>query len=117
MRILHHMRQFVGQQAASFGCGRSELAGSKGDVGAHGVSESVNGTCRLGGAGVGVDADIAEVVSEAGLEEGLGFRIECLARRAKGFAYDRWNLLRSRRRGDGAMEAGTGAVLDRKSVV
>jgi hypothetical protein len=65
----------------------------------------------LGGAGVGVDADIAEVVSEAGLEEGLGFRIECLARRAKGFAYDRWNLLRSRRRGDGAMEAGTGAVL------
>jgi hypothetical protein len=66
---LHNVSEFMRQECAAerrLGC---VLAGIKGNVGTRGIREGVDGARRFGGLVAGVDADVAEVVAEAGLEE------------------------------------------------
>ena len=68
--VLEGVGEFVREQPAAFGGGRSILAGAKGDVLAAGISERVDTLGSARGGGVRVDADGREVMSETGLEEG-----------------------------------------------
>src|SRR5262245_17943216 len=77
---LQRMRQLVGDQLSSRLSLGLELAGSEHDVLAERVRPCVDGPCGLGGALVGVDADLSEVVAEARLEKRPRRRIERRAR-------------------------------------
>ena len=63
--LLNDMSEFVRQQSPPFLRLRREPASAKNDVAPHGVGEGVHVVCRLAGNGVGMDAHMRKVVSEA----------------------------------------------------
>jgi hypothetical protein len=75
---------------------RRELALVENDVGAGGVSVGLNGLGGSGGFRAGVDADVAEVLAEARLEESASGSIKRMAGRAEYIAYDTGNVGGSR---------------------
>ena len=74
--LLGDVRQLVREQASSRRAVRIEAAGAENDGVADCVSEAVDVAGRFRGAVVSVDANVAEVAAEAGLEEGAGGPVE-----------------------------------------
>jgi hypothetical protein len=95
--LLHDVREFVREQFLSFAEVRCILSRAKHDMAPNGVPQCIDRPRRLRGLWVRVNADLAEVVSEARLEEGPRLRVQRLARRAQNIVDDRWS--------DGGMRA------------
>ena len=76
---MNDVGQFVGEEGAARVRGGGILAGGKGDVRAGRVGVGIDGASGFGGVRVGVDADVAEVMAEAGLEEGACGGVERMA--------------------------------------
>ena len=74
--LLHDVGQFMGEEAAAFRCVRRKAAGAENDVVAYGVGAGVERFCGGGGAGVGVDANFAEVEADARLHVAACLAIE-----------------------------------------
>src|SRR5712691_7204023 len=68
--LLQDVSQLVGQNPFSFYGRWGITTRVENHVSTNGIGQSIHGPRRFGSRGVGVDADAAEVVSEAGLEEG-----------------------------------------------
>src|SRR6266513_1863748 len=88
----YNMSKFVGEEGAARVCGGRILTGGENDVRAGSIGMSVDGAGRVGGVRVGVDADIAEVVAEARLEEGACGGVQRMARRAENVTDDAGNV-------------------------
>ena len=67
--MLDRVGQLVGQQVLAVGHFGGILAGGKVDVAAGGEGVGVDGPGRLACVGVGMDADVAEILAEARLHE------------------------------------------------
>jgi hypothetical protein len=65
-----------------------EIVCAKDNALAHGVGASAYGACRFRCLWVGVNANVAEIMSEARFHEGARFRIQRLTRRAQCFLDD-----------------------------
>jgi hypothetical protein len=99
------MCQFMGQEPAAFARPRGKSVGREEYMVADGIGKRIDGLRRFCGPPIGVNADPAEVVSEARLEEGPGSTVERLAGRAQGFVdngrshvgggLQRWSALES----------------------
>jgi hypothetical protein len=63
--LLDDVRQLVGEQAPAFGLVRSILFGSEVHVPAVGERARVDASAELGRSGVSVNANVAEITSEA----------------------------------------------------
>jgi hypothetical protein len=79
---LYDVDQFVIQQLFSGNSLGLVLSRSKYYVPAYGIRERIHGPCGLRSAGVDVDADPAEIMSEAWFEESARRGIQRLAGRA-----------------------------------
>jgi len=73
---LHHMREFVGDQASAFEGAGSKLVGAEHDVMSRRVGEGVEVLRRLSRGGAGMQPHLREVAIEARLHEGAGVSIE-----------------------------------------
>ena len=80
--LLHDVRQLVAEQLlSSFGpwvilpCAKDNIASDR-------VGQRVHAARRFGGARIGMDPDVAEVMPEARFHEGAGCRIQRLTGRA-----------------------------------
>jgi len=86
--LLHYVSQLMRQQVPTHACSRHVLLHRKSDIFAHRIRQRIHCPCRFGRPCIRVDADAAEVVAEAGLEEGAGGGVERLAGRAQYFVHD-----------------------------
>jgi len=103
--LLHHVRQFVGDQASPRAGARRVLPRPEDHIAPHRVRQRVHGSRRLSRPGIGMHAHPAEIVAEARLHEGPRLRIERLARRAQHFVDNRRHGGRPGALGDLALEA------------
>jgi hypothetical protein len=74
------MGDLMGEKQATFMGFRPQLPRPEYDIATHGVGSGIDGSGGFGSLSAGVDADGAEVVTEAGFEEGPYGRIERPAR-------------------------------------
>jgi len=77
------MRQFMGDEPLPCFGSRFVLAGCKRHVAAHCVCCGIDGLGRLLGFFIGVNPDLAEIMSKARLQKGSRTWVERLARRAQ----------------------------------
>ena len=86
------MGQFMRQQVLP-GIGLRRIAvGAEDYIWADGVGERPDRLRRFRRPGIGMDPDLAEVLSEAWFEEGTGRAVERLARRTEYLVYQRWRF-------------------------
>ena len=74
--LLDDVCEFVGKEVAAGGGVGGVVVVGEDEVVADGVGTGVDGACRAGGLGAGVDADVGEVMAEAGFEVGASFGVE-----------------------------------------
>ena len=94
---MNDMSKFVGEEGAAGAGVRGVLASVEGNMRAYGVRVGVDRARGSGGCRIGVDADVAEIMAEAGLEEGASGGVERMARRTKDVTDDAWDMSRCSR--------------------
>jgi hypothetical protein len=97
--------ELVGYQGAAARRVRLVLIVGENDVVARGVSIRLNGTRRGSRLLAGVNADVAEVLAEAGLEKGAGGGVERMSGRTEDVAHHAWEVRGGRWPGGAALDS------------
>ena len=105
------MGQLMRDQSPPLACFHRELAAAKHNVVSESVGVGVNGAGGVGGRRIGVNAHMAEVVAEAGLEEGASGGVERMAGGTEDIADDARDMGRGGRRRGAALDGGDGLFL------
>src|SRR5678815_5522055 len=88
--LLHDMSQLMGEQLSAGRGSRPVVSRAENNLRANGVGQSIYCMSGFVGAGVGMHAHFAEVVSEARLHDGPCRSVEWLAGRAQDFVDKGW---------------------------